>query len=309
MSDFGSGISGVVDASDTYVSLTTFQNQIWLGWSGIGNKQLNVMPGTFNAQSVLSFDESRKTTLNSTSPSAPAIAAFNNRLCIAWRGDGNDQLNIASSSDGKLFNEKHTISDLSDSGPTLAVFNNKLWMGWTGKDNQQLNVMATSDGQNFDGSTKQVMGDTSDIAPSLCAYEGKLWMGWQGRGNKFLNFMAATQGNNFDSGSKIIFQGKTVGAPAMSLHSDGKLYALLISEKEDSYSTYEGMFLVHVGQGSSYDANSTRQTNDYSDIYQGRPALASYNGKLITALSTPQTGSRNVKGHSAQIYYFEVNAF
>ena len=53
---------------------------------GDGNDNLNAMVSTHNGQTF-----GNKFIWPETSPQAPALAAHNGNLYIAWKGDGNDQ--------------------------------------------------------------------------------------------------------------------------------------------------------------------------------------------------------------------------
>ena len=61
-----------------------------MAWTASGNPQLkhHVSPngdGSFGEKAVLS----------DSSDSGPALASYNNTLFLAWRGSGNDNLNVA----------------------------------------------------------------------------------------------------------------------------------------------------------------------------------------------------------------------
>ena len=67
-----------------------------------------------------------KVVLGDTSSQNPAIASLGGRLFIAWKGSGNDHLNVM-------------FSDTSDSQPSLAVHNAKLLIAWKGSGNDLRN--------------------------------------------------------------------------------------------------------------------------------------------------------------------------
>jgi hypothetical protein len=75
--------------SPTIASVST--NRLYLGWTGVGNDQLNVM---YSADNGKTFGD--KYTSPETSTQAPALFhADDGNLYIAWTGVGNDQLNVA----------------------------------------------------------------------------------------------------------------------------------------------------------------------------------------------------------------------
>src|SRR5262249_36049767 len=147
------------------------------------------------------WNQASKLTLPETSPEAPSITAFNYRLWIAWKGDGNDNLNMASlnpnpdpTQQGKLSydsSQKKVFNETSPKSPALAVspigYGNKLWLGWKGDGNDWLNVMDISDPKNPVGKIVTdewgINLETSPEAPSLTTFNNSLWIAWKGDGN------------------------------------------------------------------------------------------------------------------------------
>ena len=113
-----------------------------MAWKGSGNDNLNV--ARVLATRLLGIDGVEglewKRILTATSDTAPAIASHNGRLFLAWKGSGNENLNLAFSDDnGLTFKGTTPFGDTSDYAPTLASFNGTLYYGWTGEDDH-LNV-------------------------------------------------------------------------------------------------------------------------------------------------------------------------
>jgi hypothetical protein len=66
---------------------------------------------------------------------------LNGRLFIAWKGDGNDNLNLMYSTDnGRSFGNKYISQETSPKYPALAVNNGFLFYAWKGDGNDNLNV-------------------------------------------------------------------------------------------------------------------------------------------------------------------------
>ena len=83
-----------------------------------------------------------KTIISSeTSPKSPSIASLNGRLYLAWKGDGNDNLNVMYSTDnGATFGHKYTSPETSPQAPGLCAHNGQLYITWKGDGNDFLNV-------------------------------------------------------------------------------------------------------------------------------------------------------------------------
>jgi hypothetical protein len=136
-----------------------------------------------------------KVTLGDTSPFSPALASHDGRLFIAWRGDGNDNLNVMFSSDGgQNFGGKFVSNETSTDPPTLASSGGRLFLAWKGDGNDNLNIAEvalfadTSGGFGIEGlANKVTVGDTSPQAPGLTSHNGNLFITWKGDGNDNLN--------------------------------------------------------------------------------------------------------------------------
>ena len=59
---------------------------------------------------------------------------------MAWKGSGNDNLNVLFSADGRSWGGKTTFGDASDRQPALARHGNRLLPAWKGSGNENLNV-------------------------------------------------------------------------------------------------------------------------------------------------------------------------
>lgn len=120
-----------------------------------------------------------------TSDIGPSLAVIGNLLFIAWKGSGNDNLNVARVqtivNQGVVvvgpFLNKITLTDTSSASPALAGHNNFLFLAWKGSGNDNLSVSLA------DGTHKFIAPQTSDAAPSLVSHNGGLFIAWKGSGN------------------------------------------------------------------------------------------------------------------------------
>jgi hypothetical protein len=169
-----------------------------------------------------------KFTSGETSPRPPALCAHNGKLFIAWKGDGNDNLNVAQVqvAGHKVtgFTNKVTLGDTSPESPTLASLNSRLYLGWKGDGNDNLNVMYSSD----DGATfgnKYTSPETSPEAPGLSAHHGNLYITWKGDGNDNLN-VAQVQivGSNITGFINKVTLGDTSPVSPALASANGRLY-------------------------------------------------------------------------------------
>jgi hypothetical protein len=119
---------------------------------------------------------------NAASSSGPSLAAFGNKLYIAWKGESSDQRLFYASFDGSNWLVQGQIPNVaSSSGPSLAAFGNKLYIAWKGESSDQRLFYASFDGSNW--SAGQIPGVASSTGPALSEFNGTLCAAWKGEGN------------------------------------------------------------------------------------------------------------------------------
>ena len=147
-------------------------------------------------------------TLGDTSPLSPSLASLGGHLYLAWKGDGNNNLNVMESADnGFIFGDKYTSPETSPQAPCICADNSNLYIAWSGVGNAELNVaqVVVSGSQITGFSNKVTLSDTSQLSPTLASLNGRLYIGWKGDGNDNLNVMYSsdngrTFGNKYTSG-------------------------------------------------------------------------------------------------------------
>jgi hypothetical protein len=180
-------------------ALCVHNNKLYIAWTGT-NSLLNIAVINLQGSRVSGFSD--KVTLSEMSTQSPALASVNGRLYIGWRGDGNDNLNVASSGDnGKTFGNKYTSSEASKDAPVLCSHNNGLFIAWKGVGNLQLNVASMNLlGPNVTGFNTVTLGETSPDRPALVSFDGKLFLAWRGNGSLNLSLSSSTDnGRTFRS--------------------------------------------------------------------------------------------------------------
>jgi len=180
-------------------ALCIHDGTLYIAWTGNNNKMLNVAKVDIKEGEI--EDEitgfSDKVTLSDTSPTSPSIASIGNRLFIAWKGNGNDYLNIMYSTDGgKTFGNKYTSRETSPEAPALCAHDGSLYIAWTGNNNKMLNVAKVDiKGDEIIGfSNKVTLGETSPVSPALASINNYLYIAWKGNGNDYLNVMCSNDG-------------------------------------------------------------------------------------------------------------------
>jgi hypothetical protein len=215
------------ETSDDAPALATDGSNLYIAWKGSGNDNLNVAVVAIDPATGRATGFSNKVILGDTSPVRPALASLNGSLYLAWKGDGNDNLNVMVSTDsGQTFGNKYTSPETSPAAPALGVNDGSLFIGWKGDGNDNLNV-AVVDIDEQTGiptgfSNKVTLGDTSPVGPTLTSLNGYLFLGWKGDGNDNLNIMfSSDDGQNF--GNKYTSPETSPDSPALATHN-GNLY-------------------------------------------------------------------------------------
>lgn len=180
-------------------ALAAHNGALYIAWKGDGNDFLNIAQVKLdNAGSPTGLFN--KVILSVTSPLSPSLASVNGHLYLAFRGDGNDGLNVMVSLDNGLsFGSRFNSAETSAQAPVLGTFKGNLMIAWQGdaKDDR-LNVAQVVTNPAPTGFTGKVtLGETSPQSPALGEYDGRLYLAWKGDGNDALNIISSPDGQNF----------------------------------------------------------------------------------------------------------------
>jgi hypothetical protein len=146
--------------------------------------------------------------------SAPAIAAFKDRIYIAYYNVVQQgPLRLQSASDnGKAFDNRIDLPAKSLTTPALAVFDGRLYLAWTGNNKaHDVNVASSSNGVNF--GNMFTLPESSIDGPALTTFDGRLDIAWTGT-NHQLNVESSSNGVNF--GNKVTLPESSYAAPALT---------------------------------------------------------------------------------------------
>ena len=203
------------------ISLVIFKNKYIVAWSGTGRGNLNIM------QSEDGQNWGHKIVLTETSKSAPVLKVLpkngghNEMIYLAWRGNGNNKLNIIMSEDGINWHNKLTLHETTTSGPALVKLNkSKLLLGWRGVGNNSLNILKVSRDLSS-WSDKVIIPETTNARPHLNNQFGRLYYAWRGMDSR-LNVLQSSNGLNWIK--KVTFNEMCLDGVGPSLQAlDGNL--------------------------------------------------------------------------------------
>ena len=110
----------------------------------------------------------------------PAMATFNNKLYMVWKGIERDDRVFFSSFNGSSWAPQQQVPGIgSSTGTALAVFNGKLFMAWKGILSDQRIFYSSFDGAHW-APQQAVAGIATSTGPRLAVVGNTLYMGWKG---------------------------------------------------------------------------------------------------------------------------------
>jgi hypothetical protein len=203
------------ETSDHSPSMAFFEGRLFIAWKGSGNDTLNVAFSQLLNPGVRPvFDLERKHISAETSDNAPALAFHRGALFIAWKGSGNDSLNVAEVELRELGGgraeivgivNKLILEDRSSEAPALASHDGKLFIAWKGSGNDNLNLMYSDvfPGVSFRTDLKHISQETTQKAPTLASHRRKLFIGWMGTDSLNFNHLNSAEVQFSPDGTRI----------------------------------------------------------------------------------------------------------
>lgn len=282
-------------------ALADHKDRLRVAWKGTGNDNLNV--ATVQATDLYGRDgpggpegldgvEGVKdvVTLGETSDAAPALASHKGRLFIAWKGSGNNQLNLGvlekeeGEPDSQLeLRAKITLGDSSEYGPSLVSHAGRLFLAWTGEGNEQLNVAkvalfaSTAGAFGIEGlEDKIVLGDTSEATPALASHGGRLFLAWKGSGNDNINMLVSGDGGASFHGKRVLDETSSRG-PSLVSHA-GRLFLAWRGSGNESLNVAKIVLVGSTTGGSGIEGLEAKVV--LGEISTEAPALGS-RGRLL----------------------------
>jgi hypothetical protein len=225
-------VTPLPETSDRGPALAAVSGLVFLAWKGVGNNRVNV--GIVDAGKVVKHPSQQRTSDQPALVSSPGLPG----LYIAWKGNGNDNLNgaevvwatdPAGATTVQGLKDPDVLSETSDAGPALGGDFLNLLLAWRGSGNEQLNVadVRTSvvSAPGWDLST-QTLPDTSDTRPAVTMHMGVTFMAFKGAGNTTLNLLASPPVGPpeslpiADPTATVVLSEYSSHAPALAVHDD-----------------------------------------------------------------------------------------
>jgi hypothetical protein len=281
--------------------LTTHNGVLKICWRGSGNENISVanvqVTTLMGMAGVEGIDW--KVISPATTDRPPAIASHNGRLYLAWKGSGNDNLNLAFFDEPtRAFVGTHTLNEHSPHQPALASHNGRLYLSWTGTSNEKINVAKvllignTQGGFQIGGlENKNVTTLTSSTGPALASHGGKLFLAWKGSGNDNLNLaLSADDGGSF-VGTRT-FPDTSSHSPAIASH-EGRLFYAWKGSGNEQLNVARVILIGNTSGASGIESLENKVV--LTDFSTQPPALGSHLGQLFVAWKGEGDDNLNIR--------------
>jgi len=201
----------------------------------------------------------------------PALAVFNSKMYMAWKGIERDERIFYSNFDGTSWGAQQLLPGIAtSSGAALTVFNGKLYMAWKGMLADQGIYWSLFDGTSW-ASQKLVAGVGTSTGPRLAVFNNKLYMAWKGIEGDQRLFWSSFDGTSWAPQQQIPGVASSVG-PTLAVFND-----LL-------YAAWKGIYGDQGIYWSSFNGTSWAPQQNITGVASSEgPSLAVFNGRLYAA--------------------------
>ncbi|MBD8514068.1 hypothetical protein IFO68_15415 [Photobacterium sp. CAU 1568] len=261
------------------------------------------------------------------SSSQVALAAFNGRVYMAYRGWGSSKsLYICSTADGVSWSQQTDITDdngaKTQNSPALAAFNGRLYLAYQGSGSDSIYICSSADGVNFGDQTKITSQNDAetDSQPALAAFNGRLYLAYRGEDlSNSLYVCSSANGTDWDSQVNVSDQNgaatTTTAGPSLAPFN-GKLFlgwegaggtaingsAIYVCSSSDGLEWGPQTNLEDANGAEGYDGVSLAATSDtlfalYHGAHTAQLYGCAFNG---TSWSTNQIDFTEANGAGSQ---------
>jgi len=171
----------------------------------------------------------------------PALASYDNKLFMAWKGMEFDDRIFFTTSNGSTWAPQTLVPGVGTSaGVALAVFGNQLYMAWKGEGFDQGIYWSSFNGTSW-APQKQVAGVATSSGPRLAVDGNALYMAWKGMEDDQRLWWSSFNGSAWAAQQEIPGVASSVGPAIVTFNN--QLFAAWKGEFGDPglyYSTFNG---------------------------------------------------------------------
>lgn len=141
----------------------------------------------------------------------PALAVYNSKLFMAWKGMERDDRIFYTTYNGTAWAPQQQVPGVAtSSGVSLAVYNNKLYMAWKGMEADQGIYWSEFNGTGW-APQQQVSGVGTSTGPAIAEFNNALYMTWKGLEGDQRIFWSSFNGTTWTAQQVIPNVGTSVG--------------------------------------------------------------------------------------------------
>ena len=243
------GPPGGHSKTDAGPALAVYNGKLYLAYKGNGSNDLWYNDNVFDGTSWLANDLEITQGGHSKTDAGPALAVYNGKLYLAYKGNGSNDLwyNVFDGTSWMANDLEITQGGHSktDAGPALAMYNGKLYLAYKGNGSNDLwyNVFDGTSWMANDLEITQGGHSKTDAGPALAVYNGKLYLAYKGNGSNDL-WYNVFDGNSWLANDLEISQNghsQTSRRPALAVYG-GQLYLAYRGGGSDDiwYNVFDG---------------------------------------------------------------------
>ena len=199
---------------------------------------------------------------------SPALAVFQNRLYLAWKGHSDQHVWWNSFDGGQRWAGQQQVPDVgTTSAPALAVFQDRLYLAWKGSSDQHIWLNSSPDGSQWKGQQQVPDVGTTD-GPALTVFQNRLYLAWKGSSDQHVWLNSSSDGSQW-AGQQQVPDVGTTDSPALAVFKD-RLYL-----------AWKGSSDQHIWWNSSSDGSHWAGQQQVPNAgTTDNPALAVFKDKL-----------------------------
>jgi hypothetical protein len=156
-------------------SLAVYNNKLYVAFIADGGSDI-VFIASYDGTNWSGASQVSNSSVTQYSGTAPSLAAFNNKLYVAFLADNSSGDVLIASYDGANWSNDTNTGQVSQAAPTLTVFQDQLYIAFADNGlNDHLLYASSSDGTNWSAST-WVPNQYTHKTPALAVLNSKLYI-------------------------------------------------------------------------------------------------------------------------------------
>jgi hypothetical protein len=272
--------------TDGSLAVAVFKGRLYVFWKGPGKKG-RIYSAYMNEReewlglNMVNLDRKKDGSddyvFQNFTDCSPAVAVFNERLYLLWKGAENGHIYSAYMNKDEqwigpnMVNlDRQDFKTFTNGSPAVAAYNGLLYLIW--KNAEHMYYAYHVEGMPLDkqwagGWMVNPLGGTpsTDLSPALVAFDGKLYAAWKGSKHNSIWFTSGIPHNNpqdpeleWSPQTRFVVPGETMRSPALATYN-GRLYNLRTGDPGgDENSIFYSYMPFGQSSASSFDERAAK---------------------------------------------------